>query len=156
VYSYDGLGQLATFDRGTLNAAKDGISGSASRSLSWDYDAVGNWDAVTTDSATQTRAADKLNRVTSVSGATTPTYDANGNLTKDENGQQYVYDAWNRVAAVKDAGNATIAEYSYDALGCRVEKVECPLYPAVRVMRLISGRLPMRMGRPLVPSPRET
>ena len=45
---YDGLNQLASFDRGTLNGGKTGLTGSASRSQDWDYDALGNWDALTT------------------------------------------------------------------------------------------------------------
>src|SRR5205085_2202388 len=84
--TYDGLNQLATFNRN-----------SGARTQSWDYDAAGNWDSVTTNGTAQTRSANKQNEITSVSGATTPTYDSNGNMTKDETGKQYVYDAWNRL-----------------------------------------------------------
>ena len=34
VYAYDGLNQLTSFQRGTLNAGKTGLTGAASRSLS--------------------------------------------------------------------------------------------------------------------------
>jgi RHS repeat-associated protein len=44
----------------------------------------------------------------------------NGNLTKDELGQQYVYDAWNRLVTVKDSTGATIAAYTYDGVGRRI------------------------------------
>ena len=47
-------------------------------------------------------------------------YDNNGNLTKDENGQQYVYDEWNRLVAVKNAAGTTIITYSYDPFGRRI------------------------------------
>ncbi|MFO0848769.1 MAG: RHS repeat-associated core domain-containing protein [Gemmataceae bacterium] len=120
LYTYDGLGQIASFDRGTLNGTKTGLTGAASRSQSWDYDAVGNWDGVTTGGATQTRTHNKQNEITAVSGATTPTFDANGNLTTDEAGLQYVYDAWNRLVAVKNSGGTTLATYAYDGLYRRV------------------------------------
>jgi RHS repeat-associated protein len=124
VYTYDDLNQLASFQRGTLNAAKDGIVGMASRSQSWGYDALGNWNSVTSDGSAQTRTHDKQNEITAVSGATTPTYDANGNLTRDETGKQFVYDAWNRLVTVKDSGGATIASYRYDGQGWRVSETK--------------------------------
>jgi RHS repeat-associated protein len=120
LYSYDGLGQLASFDRGTLNGTKTGISGTPSRSQSWDYDALGNWDSITTGGSTQTRSANRQNEITSISGATTPAYDANGNLTGDEAGKQFVYDAWNRLVRVKDSGGATLETFAYDGLFRRV------------------------------------
>ncbi len=108
-YTYDNLNQLASFNRN-----------SGARTQSWDYDALGNWDSVTTDSTTQTRSANKQNEVTSVSGATTPTYDANGNMTKDETGKQYTFDAWNRLKVVKDSGGTTLVTYGYDARNYRI------------------------------------
>ncbi len=124
LYSYDDLNQLTSFYRGTLNANKDGLTGSASRSQDWDFDALGNFDSVTTDSVTQTRAHDAQNEITSISGATTPTYDANGNLTGDETGRQFVYDAWNRLVTVKDSGGSTISSYQYDGLGRRISETQ--------------------------------
>jgi YD repeat-containing protein len=104
---YDRLNQLTDFRRGALSDTNsDNVPdtvATASRSQNWDYDALGNWDSVTSDGGTQTRTHDKQNEITSVSGATTPTYDANGKLTKDETGKQFVYDAWNRFVTVKDS-----------------------------------------------------
>ena len=54
VYTYDSLNQLASYKLGTLNSGKTDVTGSSSTSQSWDYDAVGNWDSVTTNSTTQT------------------------------------------------------------------------------------------------------
>jgi RHS repeat-associated protein len=119
LFSYDGLNQIASFARGTLNGTKTGISGTASRTQSWDYDALGNWDSVTTNGTAQTRSANKQNEVTGVSGATTPTYDANGNMTGDETGKTLIYDAWNRLAAVK-SDSTTLETFAYDGLGRRV------------------------------------
>ena len=108
-YSYDNLNQLSSFTRG-------------SHSQSWDFDALGNWDSVTTAGTTQTRSHNKQNEITSVSNATTPTFDANGNMTTDETGKQYVYDAWNRIKIVKDSGGTTLKTYTYDALNHRVSE----------------------------------
>jgi RHS repeat-associated protein len=109
-YTYDGLNQLATFNRN-----------SGARTQSWDYDALGNWDSVTTNGGSpQTRTHNKQNEITAVSGATTPTFDANGNMTTDETGKQYVYDAWNRLVVVKNSGGTTLKTYVYDALNRRV------------------------------------
>jgi RHS repeat-associated protein len=116
---YDDLGQLTAFARGTLNAGKDSISGTPSRTQEWDFDALGNWDSVTTDSSTQTRGHNAQNQITSISGATTPGYDSNGNTTTDENGNTLVYDAWNRLVEVNDGINPLV-EYSHDALNRRV------------------------------------
>jgi RHS repeat-associated protein len=124
VYTYDGLNQLATFQRGTLTAAKTGVLGTASRSQNWAFDALGNWNSVTSDVTTQTRTHDRQNEITSVSGATTPTYDADGNLTTDETGKHFVYDAWNRLVTVKDSSNNVIASYKYDGLGRRVSETK--------------------------------
>jgi RHS repeat-associated protein len=121
LYTYDSLNQLTSFQRGTLNGTRDGIVGTVSRNQSWSFDAVGNWSSVTTDGPpAQTRGHNKQNEITSVSGATTPGYDSNGNLTTDEQGRQLVYDAWNRLVNVKTSGGATLSSYAYDALSRRV------------------------------------
>ena len=48
VYTYDGLNQVASFNRG-----------SGARTQSFDYDALGNRDGVTTNGSTQTYTANK-------------------------------------------------------------------------------------------------
>ncbi len=92
-----------------------------SNAQSWDYDAVGNWDSVTTNSTTQTRGANRQNEITSVSGAITPTYDNNGNQTKDENDNRFVWDAWNRQAKIKNSSNTEIATNAFDGLNRKVQ-----------------------------------
>jgi RHS repeat-associated protein len=119
LYQYDNLNQLISFQRGTLNSTKNGISGTPSRSQSWTPDALGNFTGVTTNGTTQTRTANQQNEYTSISGSGTITYDANGNITADGSGNTYVYDAWNRLAAVKN-GSMTLASYSYDGLDRRI------------------------------------
>jgi RHS repeat-associated protein len=122
LYGYDTLDQVASFQRGTLNGTRTGLTGSATRSQTWDYDSVGNWDGVTTNGSSQTRTANAQNEVTSIGGATTPTYDANGNMTGDETGRQFVYDAWNRLVTVKNSGGTTLETFGYDGLGRRVTR----------------------------------
>lgn len=107
-YTYDNNHQLTSFARA------DG------ESQPFTFDAVGNITSVTTDGSTQTRTSNAQNQLTSVASSTTPTYDQNGNLTTDEVGQQYVYDAWNRLVAVKNSGGATLETFSFDALGRRI------------------------------------
>ncbi len=51
------------------------------------------------------------------------TYDANGNLTQDATGKQFLYDAENHQTQVKDAANNPIGEYLYDGEGKRVKKI---------------------------------
>src|SRR5579884_851761 len=116
LYTYDKLGQLASFQQGTLNSTKTGISGTASRSQSWTPDALGNFTGVTTNGTAQTRTANQQNEYTSISGSGTVSYDANGNTTADGTGNTYVYDAWNRLVSVQNNGT-TIASYHYDGLG---------------------------------------
>jgi RHS repeat-associated protein len=118
LYSYDSLNQLTSFARGTLNSTKTAISGTPSATQGWGLDALGNFASVTTNGTTVTNTANQLNEYTAL-GSATPTYDANGNLITDEIGQQYTYDAWNRLVTVT-ASSTTIAAYSYDGLGRRV------------------------------------
>jgi len=120
---YDLLNQLTDFSRGTLSDTNsDGVPdtvSSPSHSQSWVLDALGNFASVTTDSTTVSRTHNEQNQVTGV-GSATPTFDGNGNLTTDENGNQFKYDAWNRLVQVKDASNNVLASYQYDALGRRI------------------------------------
>src|SRR6185437_10000773 len=68
LYTYDNLNQLTSFQRGTLNSTKNGISGTPSRSQSWTPDALGNFTGVTTNGTTQTRSANQQNEYTAISG----------------------------------------------------------------------------------------
>jgi RHS repeat-associated protein len=122
---YDNLNQLKEFQRGALSDTNsDNIPDTvvtSSRSQAWTLDAQGNWSSLTTDGISVSRTHDKQNEVTAV-GAATLTFDANGNLKTDQNGQQYVYDAWNRLVTVKNSGGTTIASYKYDALSHRIQQ----------------------------------
>jgi RHS repeat-associated protein len=130
LYSYDGLNQLADFQRGTLNGTKDGIVGTPARTQSWDPDALGNFESVTTDGTPESRTHNAQNQLTGV-GSNTLTFDANGNLTTDETGRTFGYDAWNRLVTVNSTGR-----YAYDPLHRRVKEGTRALYytPAWQVV----------------------
>src|SRR5262249_53700735 len=116
---YDPLNQLTDFRRGTLSDANsDGVPDTvttASRTQGWSLDALGNWGTLTTDGTAVNRTHDKQNEATAVGGATL-TFDANGNMTGDETGKTFVFDAWNRLVQAKQ-GMTTLVSYKHDALG---------------------------------------
>jgi RHS repeat-associated protein len=100
-YAYDGTNQLTGFTRG-------------SDSKDWGFDALGNHTSVTTNGGTpDTWTANAQNQITGIGGATTPTYDSNGNMTGDEQGRTLIYDAWNRLVQVKN-GSTVLKAYTYD------------------------------------------
>ncbi|MGC9261307.1 MAG: RHS repeat-associated core domain-containing protein [Phycisphaerae bacterium] len=110
-FTYDPLNRL------TANT----LGGAAAQS--WTLDSQGNWSSVTTNGVTQTRTANAQNQITSISGTTgTPVYDANGNMTTDQNGNTLVYNAWNQLVSVKNASGQLIAGYTYDARGYRISE----------------------------------
>ena len=82
-----------------------------------------DWCSLLTDCSngtTQTETANAQNQITSISGSSAPTYDNSGNMISDQNGNTYVYDAWNRLVAVKNSSGTVIAQYTYNAMGYRV------------------------------------
>ena len=88
---------------------------------SWTLDSQGNWSSVTTNGTTQTRTANAQNPITSISGTSaTPTYDSNGNMTTDQNGNTHVYNAWNQLVSASNLSGQIIAQYTYNAMGYRV------------------------------------
>jgi RHS repeat-associated protein len=124
---YDNLNRLTGFAQGALSASPGGggvldTVSSPSTTLSWALDALGNFTSVTTNGTPQSETNNQQNEATAF-GSATLTYDANGNLTTDQNGNTLVYDAWNQLVAVK-SGSTTLASYSYDGLGRRITETE--------------------------------
>jgi RHS repeat-associated protein len=109
-----------TFTYDSLNRFTANTLGGGVANQSWNLDSQGNWSSVTTNGVTQTKTANAQNQITSISGSTTPTYDANGNMTADQSGNTYFYNAWNQLVSVKNAGGQVIAQYTYDARGYRI------------------------------------
>ncbi len=115
-FTYDPLNRLAG----------NTLGGVANQS--WTLDSRGNWSSFTSNGTTQTQTANAQNQITSISGTSaTPTYDASGNtvsmgLTTQPAGSvsTLVYDAWNRLVAVKNSSGQIIAQYTYNAMGYRI------------------------------------
>lgn len=116
--SVDRFSQTFTYD--PLNRLTANTLGGVANQ-SWTLDSQGNWSSVTTNGTTQIRTANAQNQITSISGTSaTPTYDSNGNMTTDQNGNTYVYNAWNQLVPVSNPSGQIIAQYTYNAMGFRV------------------------------------
>src|SRR5258707_10162881 len=120
---YDNLNQLSGFLRGVLTASGgvgtplDTIA-SPAHTQTFTPDALGNFSSVTTDGTQVNRTHNQQNEVTGV-GSSSLVFDKNGNMSTDEQGRTLVYDAWNRLVAVKN-GSTALASYKFDGLGRRI------------------------------------
>jgi RHS repeat-associated protein len=143
-YTYDGLEQVKTLDRGTLTGnPPTGISGTPSWEEDWNYDPTGNWRGSSTAYLTkvsgsttlnQNRTHNKANEITDITETTgtawpTPGHDAAGNMTQVPrplslgNSFDLKWDAWYRLIEVKNTGASVVATYGYDGAHRRVTKV---------------------------------
>lgn len=122
-FSYDDADRLKTWDRIT------GTAGAVETSQSWVLSPVGDWTSTTRDSVVENRTHTKVHEIATIGGVAL-TNDVKGNLTRDQQGQQFVWDVENRLASasalVQQAG-VTGATYIYDALGRRVRKTVGPI-----------------------------
>jgi hypothetical protein len=116
--AYDSLNRLTGFRRGTLSAS--GSNGTtldtvttASSTNSWSLDALGN----STNTGGTSRTVNSKNQITGITGQTTPVYDHNGNMTTDQAGNTYTYDAWNRLmyAFLNNNSSYPFEYYTYNA-----------------------------------------
>jgi len=88
------------------------------RSQSWSLDLLGNWSTITTDQSAVNRLHNKTNEISEINPGNDPTYDAKGNMTSiPPLDGSYTYDAWHRLAEVKDGSGVTVAKFVYDGLG---------------------------------------
>jgi RHS repeat-associated protein len=119
---YDSLNRLTDFNRGTLTATHDGITGTPSVTENWGLSVLGNWQTVTTNGTTSSRDHNAQNQILDIDGNPL-SYDNNGNLLTDQAGNSYTYDAWNRLIGVQDVNGNVLANYVYDALGRRIVEI---------------------------------
>ena len=139
VYRYDSSYRLTTFDRGTLNTAKDAVAIStilpgALQAQGWNLDGVGNWidSSHTTGgiTGTETRTHTDYSEIYDIAGTPLPgnvfgtmQHDKNGNLT-DDGKRLMKWDALNRLREVRrKSDNQLVAVYFYDCMGRRFRKV---------------------------------
>ena len=128
VYAYDWAYRMVTATYDVTNPLSEvAVPGSQTYVKKQDFtlDGLGNRSQVQVtpwggSASTTTYASDVVNQYTTI-GTTSRTHDLNGNLT-DDGSQKYIYDYKNRLCEVRDAANALIASYKYDALGRRIEK----------------------------------
>lgn len=120
-YSYDSLNRL--------QSAEEKVNNSPTWKQTFEYDRYGNrrFDAnntTTLGSCSQAVCNPLINTSDNrFSSGQNYAYDANGNVTQDATGKQFLYDAENHQTTVKDAANNPIGEYLYDGEGKRVKKI---------------------------------
>ncbi len=127
-YTYDGLSQVTTRQRGTLNLGATAI-GTEEASESFDYDPTGNWQQYLARTGElellQTRTNNEANEIVTIDGSATGVeYDAAGRMTEVPAGDdpadgiyKLTWDAWSRLVKVSLViGTTTISGrvYEYD------------------------------------------
>ena len=134
IYRNDGLQRLKDMQRGTLNGSNSAVT-SPTFGQCWTLDPTGNWlgfNESTNGSSwtlTQTRTSNPVNEITGITNTVgsawaATAYDAAGNMTSmprpatPTSGYTAIYDAWNRLVAVK-AGASFIQQNQYDARNFR-------------------------------------
>ena len=121
-YAYDADYRLTNWLTGQL---VNGTVPTPAKSEQWQLDRLGNWRAWITNSVTQIRVHNAANELTMIGGSAL-SYDANGNLRADEY-LNFSYDQENRlIQVVRNSDDTIVGQYSYDALGRRVQKIANP------------------------------
>jgi len=133
-YTYDGLNQLLTLQRGTLNSGKTGITGTPTWEEDFTFDPTGNWNNYVnqvsgTTTLNQPRTHNAVNEVETINGSSALIQqNAAGNMVKAPQPTNWssaytmTYDAWQRLVKVK-SGSTTTAIYAYDGHNRRTTKV---------------------------------
>ncbi len=108
-------GFTAQYDPGNRIVSYQRSGGVSPPDQTWNYDDNGNWSSTTQAGTTTARNFNATNE--ELSNGTQ--YDARGNMTRDNEGQEYIYDLDNRIARIEPTSGPVI-ELQYDALGRRV------------------------------------
>ena len=92
--------------------------------MSWTYDRYGNRPYQNSTAGGVPAPAPSIsastNQVTSL-GGTNFYYDANGNLTQDDQ-WKYTFDAENHIVTMTTLSNSAVSQYAYDGNGLRIQK----------------------------------
>ena len=115
VYTYDGVNQIKSFNRGKLNAAKTAIA-SLDFTETWNSDSTGNWTRHNCNGALENRTYNAANEI-----QTSCMHDKSGNMTLLP-GMKGKYDAWNRLVEVRDDSDIFVARYDYNGRNHRIKK----------------------------------
>lgn len=88
----------------------------------WSLSFVGDWNSITENTVATTHTHNDVHELTDV-GSNSLSYDANGNMTTNYNGDDYSWDFDNRMTGADTDGTAgDDVTFEYDALGRRVRK----------------------------------
>ena len=110
-YGHDVLGRIASYD----------INADGELEQTWQYDALGNWRALTNAGESHTMQVNGDNEYVSFAGDTM-VYDNHGNVA-EAGGHLFRYDWKHRLIEVRDAvTEQPIAHYTYDAFDRRITK----------------------------------
>ncbi len=108
---FDGDDRLTYWERDDSNLTQE-----------WSLSIVGDWNSITENTVATTHTYNDIHELTAVGGSSL-SYDANGNLTTNDNGDDYSWDFDNRMTgADTDAVAGNDVTFEYDALGRRVRK----------------------------------
>ncbi|KAJ7189185.1 hypothetical protein C8R46DRAFT_1056772 [Mycena filopes] len=147
VFEYDNLGRLIDYQcSGSDTWLPADEKGKKLKHQHFTFDSYNSLTRVVTDfqdgtnnTATHTYSAKdpaQLVQITNTNSDYTAeinlTYDANGCLTRDEQGRLLEYDSKSRLIAVRDANDNTLSHYRYDAAG----KLVCQMVPGQADMHL--------------------
>jgi RHS repeat-associated protein len=133
LYSYDGLNQIKSLKRGTLNEQHTTIT-SPTWQEDFSYDPTGNWAHYHTQTGqnpafNQDRTHSQVNALTTLDNSTSLlASDSAGNMTRTPKPGNWieaynmVWDAWNRLTTASQT--SAVAAYSYDGLSRRVTSGE--------------------------------
>ena len=123
--AYDPLSRLTTFRRGTLTSS--GNNGSSLDTIttanlnsttgvpntnSWNLDALGNWAS----GAGSSNTFNSQNEATA-NGSNGLAYDNAGDITTDEGGNHFTWDAWGHLVYIANGTGGLVQSYAYDAMG---------------------------------------
>jgi len=145
LYGYDALHRLTSFKRGTLNANKDAITGTATREQTWTLDHVGNWESIDSDDGagvpSDARTHNTVNEILTIhpneENPFSVIHDAAGNLSilpdrssPETNAQRFTYDYRNRLISIETTTTYDeqepewnpLAQYFYDGLNRLAKK----------------------------------
>jgi RHS repeat-associated protein len=97
------------------------------RNQTWSLSLVGDWNVFNNNGAVEQRIHNSVHELTKLNNEVLG-YDTKGNLTQNNNDQQYAWDFENRLSTAMSKGDKpnspakNLGAYAYDALGRRISK----------------------------------
>ncbi|MDE1462152.1 hypothetical protein [Spartinivicinus poritis] len=119
LYHYNHLGDI---DRLVVEYLKNGCTHIKTQQFSYHNECLGQLQSITSNTTITSlgTVTDSSEHYSSQQETLAISYDANGNLTQDEQGMRYQYNALNQVTNLFSADGEHIANYLYDGLGQQI------------------------------------